>query len=634
MRGNLVCMETSQHRYHLLSEVSRSHRTVVWRAADTSVGEEHAHLVALKVDRTSNQFGSLSLDQLQSAILGPTAVGCLRAHEARVLQLLNGMSGIPRCESHGYIGVRAFVAVRWIDGVPLVRWLEGQDDRTARFVEVAARLCRVLAAVGRLGIVHRDLKPSNILVTALGEPVVIDWELAQLPSRRPWGVVGTRAFLAPELLGLRERMDIVVDQRADLYALGATLYAVAAGRPPIGEGREAARRSFIEPLARMPAWVPDHVVRIITMLLAADPSQRPRDADLLATMLIAGDVPDRQAPTRHQGGLRTALESLESGDLVAGHALLENAGPQPDVLLVPAWSRFLGTLGALDEASILLLALPHDRLGELEVRLALSATLRAMNRADEARWLLATDEFDPRVEAERARVDLASGSARMAFTRATKLFQLAPERARTLVVEQLFTLVDGVRAGGMQPEMLETLAIAAMKLALAFVADPTRRLLLAQMTIDAVVALAWGGHFTGHLAGAAFLVALAEVGAGEHVPRASAELFGRGGFVLSRSAIHLGEGDLVTASTGYFLALLELGAFELAWEQVILPIESSGSYPSINNWLDVARVAAITRRSDIIPGGLARIPLFIRNLPEFQALVRAHEGRLQSDSGT
>jgi len=625
MRGNLASMTTSQHRFTPQCEVAQSQRTVVWRAIDTSVEAGRSPMVALKIDRRSNRVGSLSLDQLHAAILGPTAVGCLRAHEARVLQLLAGVSGVPECATQGEIGGHAFVAVRWVDGTTLGRWLDVQHNRAAALVDVAARLCKVLAGVARCGIVHRDLKPSNIVVTDVGEPVLIDWELAQLPSERPWGVVGTRAFLAPELLGLRERMDLVVGHRADLYALGATLYAIAAGRPPIGDGTAAARRSFLEPLAQLPAWVPDHLSRTIAQLLAADPAQRPSDDDLLAATLLAGDVPATRAPARHRGGLRDALAAIEAGDLVAAHAILEAAGSQPDALLVPAWSRFLGALGALDEAFVMLFALPRVRLAELDVRLALSATLRALGRTEDAHALLATDEDDPQIEAERARVDLSNGSVIEALKRASNLIPVAPDSAQHLLVEQLFTLIDALSAGPMQPELLEALAIGATRLTLAFVADPTRRRLLAQITLDATMALAWGGNFTGQLAGAAFIFALVELGAGEHVPRASVEFFTNGGFAVARGVFPLCDGDFAQPSTGYLLALLELGAAELAWSRAIAPIESADAFPSINNWLDVARVAVVNRRSDIVPGGLTRVPVFIRNLPSFQALVSAHE---------
>ena len=84
----------------------------------------------------------------------------------------------------------------------------------------------------RRGVMHRDITPANIVVSDGGTPCLVDFALAasfaeiRLEFTHHAEIVGTLAYLAPEQTGRTGRP---VDQRADLYALGATLYELATG---------------------------------------------------------------------------------------------------------------------------------------------------------------------------------------------------------------------------------------------------------------------------------------------------------------------------------------------------------------------------------------------------------------------
>ena len=90
---------------------------------------------------------------------------------------------------------------------------------------------------------HRDITPANIVLSADGAPCLVDFALAtSLAEIRPefthhTEIVGTLAYLAPEQTGRTGRS---VDQRADLYALGATLYELATGRAAVRDRGPAA----------------------------------------------------------------------------------------------------------------------------------------------------------------------------------------------------------------------------------------------------------------------------------------------------------------------------------------------------------------------------------------------------------
>ena len=106
-------------------------------------------------------------------------------------------------------------------------------------IGLAVGLARAVAGMHRRGVMHRDIAPANIVVSARRRPVPGGLRAGDVVGRdRPEfthhsEIVGTLAYLAPEQTGRTGRS---VDQRADLYALGATLYELATGAPPFGSG--------------------------------------------------------------------------------------------------------------------------------------------------------------------------------------------------------------------------------------------------------------------------------------------------------------------------------------------------------------------------------------------------------------
>jgi len=155
-------------------------------------------------------------------------------------------------------------------------------------------------------VIHRDLKPSNIVVAGFGETVVLDWGLAKkLESDRSTpraatdvgdqpatesiagetrlgDVLGTPAYMPPE-----QASGIAVDERADVYAIGAILYHVLAGKPPYVAGSNAELIAALmteppEPLAKRVPGVPEELVAIVERAMARDVAKRYRTAAELA----------------------------------------------------------------------------------------------------------------------------------------------------------------------------------------------------------------------------------------------------------------------------------------------------------------------------------------------------------------
>jgi hypothetical protein len=186
-----------------------------------------------------------------------------------------------------------FYAMKLVEGVSLNRAIEKAETVEAR-LSLLPHVLTVVDAIAYAhsrGIVHRDLKPGNVIVGAFGETVVIDWGLAKevkasddtLPVDVPpedeeltqvGTVMGTPAYMPPE-----QAAGTVVDARADVYALGAILYHVLAGRSPYPAAvaahvlQEVLAKPPI-PLLRSEAGLPIDLVTIVEKAMAREPSKR------------------------------------------------------------------------------------------------------------------------------------------------------------------------------------------------------------------------------------------------------------------------------------------------------------------------------------------------------------------------
>jgi signal transduction histidine kinase len=154
-------------------------------------------------------------------------------------------------------------------------------------VRVASGLARTVAEMHRRGVMHRDIAPANIVIARDGAPCLVDFTLATSVAEvrsdftHHSEIVGTLAYLAPEQTGRTGRS---VDERADLYALGATLYELATGEPPFGSGdpmrlvHDLLARVPVPPVRVNPA-VPAALSEIVMHLLEKEPDNRYQTAD-------------------------------------------------------------------------------------------------------------------------------------------------------------------------------------------------------------------------------------------------------------------------------------------------------------------------------------------------------------------
>ena len=181
--------------------------------------------------------------------LGPDAQRRLR-HELAMLERLRGVAGVAQLvEAPRYPGSIVLADVGGTSLAGLAKPLAVDV-----LIGLAVGLARAVAGMHRRGVMHRDISPANIVISRDG--VARAWWISRLATSfaeiRPefthhTQIVGTLAYLAPEQTGRTGRS---VDQRADLYALGATLYELATGAPPFGSGDPL--RLTHDHLARVP----------------------------------------------------------------------------------------------------------------------------------------------------------------------------------------------------------------------------------------------------------------------------------------------------------------------------------------------------------------------------------------------
>ncbi|MFO0586001.1 MAG: protein kinase [Polyangiaceae bacterium] len=183
-----------------------------------------------------------------------------------------------------------FIVMRYIEGAPLQKAAAEMslEEKVAAVRDVAL----ALHEAHRNGLIHRDVKPSNILMERLEDgqfrPLITDFgiarDLSDAKVTMADAVQGTPAFMAPEQAAGQTRS---LDRRTDVYGLGATLYDVLAGRPPItADTVLSLLRKVVDeeatPLTRVASTIPLDLEAIVMKCLEKDPAQRFESARALA----------------------------------------------------------------------------------------------------------------------------------------------------------------------------------------------------------------------------------------------------------------------------------------------------------------------------------------------------------------
>ncbi|MEZ4388861.1 MAG: serine/threonine-protein kinase [Candidatus Krumholzibacteriia bacterium] len=253
-------------------------------------------------------------------------------NEARSAASLNH-PGIVQIYEFGHTETCAYLVMEYVDGRTL-RDLMNEFGRYSerRACELVDQACDALGAAHDRGIVHRDVKPDNMMLTRAGAFKLVDLGLAKNVegegSQTETGQsVGTPHYISPEqVLGAK-----IIDQRADIYSLGASLYCMATGKVPF-EGSSSAHimsRHLNDPLPDPRLLVPDlsdGFCRLVSRAMAKDPAHRYQTMAEMRTALAQVRAQARTAPDHVATGAAAALRGpSETGARSALNALLEPA---------------------------------------------------------------------------------------------------------------------------------------------------------------------------------------------------------------------------------------------------------------------------------------------------------------------
>jgi serine/threonine-protein kinase len=187
-----------------------------------------------------------------------------------------------------------FIAMELLEGEPLNKTLRRGPMNVDQALPIAIDILEALGAIHANGIVHRDLKPSNVFLATHGIKL-LDFGLARPELQttqdslesltRSGAIFGTPGYMAPELI-----TGDPVDARTDLFAVGAILFEMLAGRPAFG-GRTAIAIVNATLTEQPPALAGSPAVaavdRVIRRALAKNPDGRPPSTQAMADELNA-----------------------------------------------------------------------------------------------------------------------------------------------------------------------------------------------------------------------------------------------------------------------------------------------------------------------------------------------------------
>ncbi len=256
-------------QYRIVGHLGEGGWGAVLRAVHPVTQKEVA-LKILKLDAAAGGGTEADRDAAVRRFLG----------EAQILGQLDH-PGIVSVHDAGVHDGRAYIVMDLVPGLPLAEVIRKRARPQPDLLAAVAEAARALHHAHGHEIVHRDVKPANLMVQPDGRVRVLDFGIARdlegERHTRTGQMLGSVPYMAPEQVQAGERG---VDQRTDVYGLGATLYEVLTGRPPFeGAGQveiimAVMRQEPVTPSTVRPGRVHRDLDTICLTALEKDPARR------------------------------------------------------------------------------------------------------------------------------------------------------------------------------------------------------------------------------------------------------------------------------------------------------------------------------------------------------------------------
>jgi len=227
--------------------------------------------VAIKQSRSDRRSGGVELQLRKEAEL----MGQLEHPSIPPIHVLGNDS-----KGHAVLVMKFVSGESWGDVLDKDMKLSSSRDaervHLRKHLEILCRIGEALAFAHGRRIIHRDIKPDNVVVGEYGEVYLIDWgiaaEVKEGGGYKPAGFAGTPSYASPEMLD----RDAILDERTDIYLLGATLYQVVTGDAPHPGSTvsEVFDHVLSSPTPESIQHVPIPLAEICIKAMAAEPGDR------------------------------------------------------------------------------------------------------------------------------------------------------------------------------------------------------------------------------------------------------------------------------------------------------------------------------------------------------------------------